>query len=222
MKKKLGEVKRNSFHWEYYNRIYFIVNKIQKLKLKTPRIIDIGGATGDNLLKQFGLTNVNTLDILDNADIKAKATKIPLKDNSVDIAVCIDMLEHTPRKKRRAIINEITRITSKIAYIVAPIDSIENRKAEKIVLNHIDNAALEEHSKNGLVDFKKIEMHLKSLAKKNIIIKYEKDYIDNLQNWVTMFVGREVDTSELYQQIYFLENKFVPRRCCITIYKSSL
>jgi hypothetical protein len=49
-------------HWEWYGRIRFAAERIQELQLAGARVLDVGGATGDNLLRRAGISQVTTLD----------------------------------------------------------------------------------------------------------------------------------------------------------------
>ncbi len=65
-------------YWKSLNRFDWVMSKIKELNLENSRILDKGGATGDNILRlQFGC-NVYTLDALPNTDIVCSTTKIPI------------------------------------------------------------------------------------------------------------------------------------------------
>lgn len=208
---------KQEFYWEYYNRILSAVQKLKALNLDGANILDVGGATGDNLLKKFGLKKVATLDIGEGADIRASADKIPSKDNSFEVVTCIDTLEHTPSDLREKVINELVRVASQAVIIISPINSKENVKAEKIVLKYIQEDFLEEHKKYGLVNFKDIVEYLKKSKHKNKIEKIYQEDIDNLLTWVIMMTHGYVNISQLYKEVHFLENKFFPRRRMLSV-----
>jgi hypothetical protein len=111
------------------------------------------------------------------------------------------------------------RVASKAVYLVAPFDSEENNRAEELVLKYKKNWAIKEHKIYGLVDFDKIESVLHSLKENQTIKNFQKKELDNLLNWVTMMLSNHADESKIYQETHFLENRFVPRRIALSIYK---
>jgi len=223
LKNFLKKTNRNDrYYWEYYNRLHFISSAIKKLNLPpSAKILDVGGATGDNLLAKFEIPNVTTLDISADADMVASADNIPAADNSYDIVTCIDTLEHIPSEKRERVIHELIRAASRAVFIAAPVDSAENNKAERLVLKYVKNKFIEEHQKYGLVDFRQIKSLLREKKNSGLIESFEIGELDDLLNWVIMMTAGYVDENAIYQEAYFLENKFHPRRCAISIYKTA-
>lgn len=210
----------DKYHWEYYNRLYFISYAIKKLNINGAKTLDVGGATGNNLLSKFGISNVTTLDLAPNADIVASADNIPAEDNSYDIVTCIDTLEHIPAEKRGRVIREIIRVASKAAFVAAPVNSPANNKAEQLVLKHIQNNFIKDHQKHGLVDFRQILSILDKEKTSGHISSFECCEIDDLLNWVIMMTSGHINANSIYQEAYFLENKFNPRRNVISVYKT--
>lgn len=208
------------WEWEHHNRICFVSERIKKLQISNPRVLDVGGATGNNLLIKFGINHVVTLDIDPGADITASADNIPLEDNSYDIVTCIDTVEHIPKDVRKQVVREIVRVASKAVFLVAPKESEENILAEQLVLKYIKTQFIEQHQIHGLVDFDEIESLLKSMQEDGIIKSYEKTPLDDLLNWVTMMTRGYVDNTRIYQEAYFLENGFFPKRIGLSIYKT--
>ena len=206
-------------NWEYYNRLRFVSDRIKQLAVSHPRVLDVGGATGDNLLKKFSIGKVTTLDTDPCADIVGSADDIPLEDNSYEVVTCIDTMEHIPKDAREKVVREIIRVASKAVFLVAPVNSEENNQAEQIVLKYTRNRFIEEHQTYGLVDFDKIESILRVLQKNGGIKSFDKKSLDDLLNWVTMMTRRHVfHYNKIYQEAHFLENRFCPRRIALSIY----
>ena len=212
--------RKDEYHWEYYNRLYFISSAIKKLNIPSAKILDVGGATGDNLLSKFGISNVTTLDLSPHADIVANADNIPAKNNSYDIVTCIDTLEHIPPENREQVIYELIRVATKAIFITAPVNSPENNNAEQLVLKYVKNDFLKEHQKYGLVDFQKIISILHKEKNNGLISSFDCSEIDDLLNWVIMMTSGHVNESKIYREAYFLENKFYPRRNVVSIDKT--
>ena len=210
--------KQYEHHWEYYNRLQFVSDRIKQLAVSHPRVLDVGGATGHNLLQKFSIGKVTTFDTDSCADIVGSADNIPLEDNSYEVVTCIDTMEHIPRYAREKVVAEIVRVASRAVFLVAPVNSEENNRAEQIVLKYTRNRFVEEHQAHGLVNFDKIESLLKALQKSGIIKGFEKKLLDDLLNWVTMMTRRHVlHYNEIYQEAHFLENRFCPRRIALSI-----
>ena len=208
-------------HWEYFNRISFVSGRLKALTPPPSRVLDVGGAPGNNLLRRSGHQSVWTLDLDPKADVVASADNIPLKEGAFEAVTCIDTLEHIPVQVRDRVIEELVRVASRAVFIVAPVDTEENTRAEELVLKHQPNKRLEEHRLHGLVDFVRIEEILEQMASDGRIAGYERLELDDLLNWVVMMIGEKVDFSEIYQQAFFLENRFHPRRIALAIYKNA-
>jgi len=105
---------------EHLNRYYFVINQID---LKNKKVLDIasGEGYGSEILSRYA-QNVIGVDISPEAVEYAKAkylnenlkfiqgdaTKIPLEDNSVDVVVSFETIEH--HDKHTEMISEITRV----------------------------------------------------------------------------------------------------------------
>ena len=211
---------RRSHYWEYYGRLKFASDQIFSHHLDQYTVLDVGGATGNNLLGKFGVKNVTTLDVKEGADIVASATKMPVQDNSFDFVTSLDMLEHVRQDLRSRVVDEMIRVSRICVAIIAPVKSPENIWAEDLVLTYRHADFLQEHKEQGLVDFDQIENqldHLRSIGKISASRRVE---LDNLQTWVSLMTEDFCDSSEVYAKCYErLENRFVPRRIALVISK---
>jgi SAM-dependent methyltransferase len=216
---KFGSKKKYEHYWEHFNRQSFVSEGIKLLGLEGSKILDVGGATGNNLLLRFGMKNVTTLDIDPSANIVANAADIPLEDRSYDVVTCIDMLEHVVREDRGLVVGELIRVAEKAVFLVAPADSPENNLAEKLVLKYLDCDFVKDHQLHGLVDFEKIRLQLQDMQEKGVIEKYEEVALDNLHSWVLLMTRGYVSESRIYQEAFSLENRFYPKRIGFAIYK---
>ena len=208
----------SGYYWEYYNRSFFIASKIKALGLEKSRLLDVGGSKNDNLFARFGIKDITIVNIHDDADIKASASKLPLASGSFDCVTCIDTLEHIPDDERSQVIRELVRVANKAVFIVAPVNSEENNRAEEFVLKHLPVQFVKEHRLFGLVDFDRIKSELEIIKKEGRVKILEEDNLDNLMSWVILLLGDKIEPSRLYQELYFLENKFHPRRKVFSIY----
>ena len=215
-KKKKAPV--TEYYWEWFNRTFVVTNKIKQLQLKNYRVLDVGGTKRENLLKKMGIENVVSANIIDDADVRASGYDLPFKDRSFECVTCVAMLEHVPQELRGKIARELIRVASKAVFVSAPIASEENDRAEEIVLKYLAAGFVKEHRVFGLVDFDRLIPEIRSSVSMGKVSRIQEDDIDNLLNWVVMMVGNKVDVSQLYQELYFLENKFNPRTKVLSIY----
>ena len=224
-KKLVRFIKRNvmpqqSHYWEYYGRVRFASDLILNSDLPDYKVLDLGGATGNNLLKKFGVKNVMTLDLKEGADIVASASDVPVEDGAFEFVTSLDMLEHVPQGLRLKVVEELVRICKKKIILIAPVKSDENIWAEQFVLQHRPDDFLKEHLEQGLVDFDQIEKQVKAFQSDGRVKSYRRYELDNLQTWVSLMTEDFCNSSEVYQACYEkLENRFVPRRLALIIEK---
>jgi hypothetical protein len=83
--------------------------------------IGVGNAIVTDTLKRQGL-QVTTLDIDAKLlpDIVASVEKIPLPDNSVDVALCAEVLEHLPFSAFETSLEELLRVSKKGVVLSLP------------------------------------------------------------------------------------------------------
>jgi hypothetical protein len=220
----LRAIKRRVFplkthFWEYYGRMTFASEFLQREGGREVRVLDVGGAPGDNLLKKFGIPDVTTLDLDERSDIVASADHMPLADDSYDFVTCLDTLEHMPRPMRPRAIAEMVRVARRGLAVVAPQDTAENRKAEELVLRYVPDPFVTEHRASGLWDSAETERQLERLRENGQIARFERHELDNLLLWVCLMVEDYANLSEIYEQASFLENRFHARRVGLLVWK---
>lgn len=54
--------------------------------------------------------------------VQASGARLPFRDNSFPLTVCLDMLEHVPRAMRRTVVREAFRVTRSTLVLGAPMD----------------------------------------------------------------------------------------------------
>lgn len=94
-----------------------------KMPLKTIRILDVGGATGlflqylnkypgiDPFVSDFSVwATENTVPALSGRSTQADARALPYQSESFDGLVCLDVLEHIPRKDMEDTVSEMHRV----------------------------------------------------------------------------------------------------------------
>jgi len=80
---------------------------------------------------------------------------LPFADRSVDITLCVDTLEHIPRQSRAAAVQELLRITGKVAVIAVPCGRLSADRDRDLSLRLRRRLArrdrfLDEHLEHGL------------------------------------------------------------------------
>jgi len=104
--------------WVHY---WYQINQVFELQPKEVLEIGIGNGLVSNYLRTRQV-RVTTLDIDENLkpDIVASVLNIPLKDNSFDLVLAAEVLEHLPFEDFTTALKEIKRVTKKYAVITLP------------------------------------------------------------------------------------------------------
>lgn len=117
--------------WENYDVDNQIKRKAEHIIQLVPKdvktIIDIGCGNGiitNELVKQWDVVGLDfseeALKYLNCKIVKASATDIPLDNNSFDLVLCSEMLEHLIDEDLKKAINEIKRLSKKYLIITVP------------------------------------------------------------------------------------------------------
>lgn len=116
---------RNYFN-QYDNRDRWIsywqqIENVLSFAAKKILEIGIGNKTVTNYLREYGM-EVITLDISESLkpDVVASVEKMPLADNSFDVVLAAEILEHLPFEKFSQSLSEIRRVTRQHAVISLP------------------------------------------------------------------------------------------------------
>lgn len=114
--KKISYDKKNRFI-SYWHQI----NEIQKLNPMNVLEIGIGNGFISKYLKDRSL-EITTLDIDKrlHPDVVGTITNLPFIDESFEIIVCFEVLEHIPYTEFSKILTEINRVSSSYAIISLP------------------------------------------------------------------------------------------------------
>jgi len=118
-------VKVYKFHqYDYQERwisYWHQIDEVLKLQPKAVLEIGIGNKTVSDYLKKQGL-EVKTLD--NNEDMKpdfiASVVSLPLRDNSFDLILCAEVLEHLPFKDFKKALLELKRVSRKYVVLSLP------------------------------------------------------------------------------------------------------
>lgn len=101
----------------YWYQVSYVLN------FKPQTVLEIGPGPGvvTALLRSQNI-QVTTLDFADDvgADVVASVLDLPLEDNSVDVVLCSQVLEHLPYDQFETALEQICRVTRKGAVISLP------------------------------------------------------------------------------------------------------
>lgn len=161
---------------------------------KPLHMLDIGGGSPymTHVLEELSAPyDLTTLDILPKPKgivgkyIQGDATNMVFKDESYDVVVSTDVLEHIPHEKKEAFIEEAIRVTKDYLIIAAPFNTDNVEKAERLTndfnikLFGEGQSWLEEHFKNKKPELDQIKRTIESHK-----LDYEVIGTNNLYNWV--------------------------------------
>ncbi len=111
---------------------YYQINLTQKLRPQKALEIGIGNRTVTNYLQQNG-TRIETCDFDKtlNPDHVADIRDLPFEDNSYDLIMACQILEHLPWEDVDKALSELSRVTSKNVIISIPYSAVNFEAALK-------------------------------------------------------------------------------------------
>jgi len=98
------------------------------------RILDVGGErrlTTNRLALFLHDKKVDTLNVIAQTDIQVRGVTLPFEDNSYDIVVSIDTIEHIPKQDRQKAVEEYCRIAGKYVVVTGPVGNRLQRESEE-------------------------------------------------------------------------------------------
>jgi hypothetical protein len=126
-----------SYRIDVWSRYSSIARQIKSIQFEKPvNILDVGGGQGS--IKYFldpDEYNINVLDLNKDAiegvqdsritALQGDGCSMPFNDNSFDIVVSVDSLEHVPATKKRAYCLEMKRVAQSYVILHCPADSLD-------------------------------------------------------------------------------------------------
>jgi len=117
------------------------------LEGKNLSILDVGGDPNNNAIKLFIPHRITAVNPQYN---NISGTSLPFDDESFDITISIDTLEHIPNIEREKFIKELIRTSKLKAILACPFDDPLVSEMEKAIYAVTKHPFLEEHIRNGL------------------------------------------------------------------------
>jgi len=118
MNEKYGFKYDHKSRWISY---WHQIREVLSLKPQSVLEIGIGNKTVSDYLKNQAI-EVTTFDIYQrlNPDIVGSVLKMPFRDNSFDVVLCAEVLEHLPFKQFEKGLSELKRVTNKYLVLSLP------------------------------------------------------------------------------------------------------
>jgi hypothetical protein len=191
-------------------------------KNKKQKILDVGGYPG--LIADFVSDDETyVVDVIPGRKpnyIRGDGIALPFKDDSFDVVIAVDTLEHVSIEKRGRFVSELIRCGSKYVILMGPFFSENIQMAEKIIFefslktlgrDFANSHPLREHLEHGLPDMKQFvsEIDRQGCAFEVFPSGYLYHWI--ILNFVKHFLFTIPDSDDLhkmidkYYNLYFYE-----------------
>ena len=170
----------SSIEFDRFMRLSKTAEQVNKLKLEKDTIVlDVGGFDG-----AFALFVPNLrVWVIDPQTTGGSGLDIPFPNKHFEIVVCIDGLEHLPRKDRPKLLQELVRITKSKLFINFPEE--RSMDAQKTIISIFANKFIQEHVEYQLPTQEETISFLKNIHS-NIKIN-ALSYV-NIYTWMAWFV----------------------------------
>lgn len=139
----------------------------QRQKIKKLKVLDVGGA--GSIIQKFIDIDLTIIDKLLNKKslvnyVEGDALNMPFDDNSFDVVISCDVLEHIPNPDRVRFVEESARVTKDLIVLAAPFN-IEGVRPAEIAANNFykqligtDHLWLNEHLQDELPNLQQTQL----------------------------------------------------------------
>ncbi|RMF02724.1 MAG: class I SAM-dependent methyltransferase [Chloroflexi bacterium] len=163
--------------YQRYRDVKEVVDLIQTVRPDRPvRILDVGGSpTAWKFLPEYSVTTAN-LSVSEAISLQTDGTRLACKDESFDVVITVDTLEHLPEALRPAFLDELMRVAADYIIITGPFANDYNEFGEATLNEYIVNAFhahhqfLQEHLQNGLPSLELCRHQLTAAGAENIAV----------------------------------------------------
>jgi O-antigen biosynthesis protein len=179
----------NFFTFDQYQR-YSAIEKVIKI-LGSNRILEVGAAFSP-LQQMVSSPKIVSVDqkFAPNLNLRCDALKVPFRDQSYELVVSTDVLEHISSEKRDAFLTEIMRVSSQYLILGFPHQSKLGVMADQLLSEFIQKVRgksyefLDEHAKFGLPEIEATRAALQSKMKEMVEIKNA-----NIFSWLPLMMA---------------------------------
>ncbi len=202
--------------FDQYQRYRLVTDIIENVRTPGERlkVLDVGGRTA--LLRRFlPEDEVHLVDVESSEErglVLGDGSRLPFADDSVDVLVTFDTLEHVPPARRRDFVAECARVARRWVVIAGPYQSPEVDEAERLLATFIEEKLeqehryLAEHATNGLPDRAETEGALASAGAEVLSIGHA-----NLERWLALmclalYMDRDAPLRAIASQFYRFYN----------------
>lgn len=164
------------FDPSYVTRYAILASIVRQAVGKGAKVLDAGGYNGAlrELLPEYDIT---ILDVIDDDElenyVKADGAHMPFHDDTFDLVVSSDTLEHIVEKDRTNFINELVRVSKNFVVIGAPFKG-QNIQAAELIADSVYQGMtgqsyiwLKEHAEYVLPDKNQLKQILKTSGLKH-------------------------------------------------------
>jgi len=143
--------------YQCYRDVKEAVDLIQATHPDRPvRILDVGGSpTAWKFLPEYEVITAN-LNVTEAISLQSDGTRLSFQDNSFDVVITVDTLEHLPEHLRHTFVDELLRVSADFVIITGPFANGYNEFSEATLNEYLTKAFdvhhhfLQEHLQNGL------------------------------------------------------------------------
>lgn len=146
--------------FDQYQRYKVAADIVAGLKVKpSSRILEVGGAPGpiEAFLADHEVIVTDLNGKKPGRYAIADGSRLPFPDESFDVVISLDTLEHVPPGRRSDFCSELRRVTKDLVVLSAPFADPQVELAEEALNSFVrarfgDFPTLDEHSEHGLPD----------------------------------------------------------------------
>ena len=214
MLRQIKELIFQNFSTDQALRYRPVVKLLKQYKLTESKILEVG--SGDLGITPYLKKKITGVDISfsqpENNLIKkvlASGSHLPFADNSFEVVINVDSLEHQQEEERQAVIEEMMRVAGNYLIIVAPCGQLsyqQDRELDDFFYNNYGyhDKFLNQHLKNGLPELDQVRKMIEQASdqqKKKVKISYQK--LTNLRLRKILMICK-ISPNKLLKIFYFL------------------